>query len=140
MKIEIGKEYIYNNELDKDANGIGDRCLRSFDNNRCIVIEDNDSGVPIVSFNGFNFRVYKSSLTPIPEIVPPQGGTGEVDPNKCETCDHNIHDCIVCPVINDDAKYKRAWEIVIDRLRGKFHPRTVVAIAKIMGEVLEDEK
>ena len=148
MTIEIGKEYIYNNELDVDANGIGDEFLKAFNNDKCIVIEDNDTGVLIVSFNDFPVRVYKRSLSPIPEEpTPPPLRIINEDrlykkskkvKHNCIECDHDAYDCAICTK-NDDSKYKRAWEALPERLGGKIKVSTLVIILKIMDEVIYNE-
>ena len=144
MTIEIGKEYIYNNELDKEDDH--DECIKSllrFDRNMCKVISRfDDNKIWTIEFNNDDnkqYFVWEQSLTPIP-IVPPQGGTGEVDPNNCSTCeDHDSHDCAICTK-NDDSKYKRTWEALPGAIKGKVHPITLKIIRKIMGEVMESEQ
>ena len=127
MTIEIGKEYIYNNEIDNS------NVLKKFHMQKCIVCETGNKfrefGTYEVLFlnNEFPYLVDEKSLTPMPET-------------PCETCeDHDSHDCAICTK-PDDSKYKRAWEALPERLGGKIKVSTLVIILNIMDEVLKDEQ
>lgn len=77
--------------------------------------------------------------------IKPKNNTDEIDPldfydvdHPCTECEHDPFDCTICTK-NDDSKYKRAWEALQERLKGKFQTRMVNRILEIMSEVMEDE-
>ncbi len=123
--IEIGKEYIYNYNSHNSKSE-----MKQFDKEICTIIDHVLPGTFIVIFEKDLSKkcvVHGDFLSPISEKT------------DCATCDHNIHDCIVCPEMNDDSKYKRAWEALQRRLSGIFHPVMINKIYAIMDEVLKDE-